>query len=78
MTKKENEKIEKDFCGHCDREIEIGTTYYRFCSYCLGSMREEAREETINEFVQGKRCLHCGKIKPSGLIDMCPKCLEEE
>ena len=35
------------------------------------------RKEIINEFIKGKRCFHCGKLKERGLSDWCGKCLEE-
>ena len=37
----------------------------------------EARKEIISEFIKGKRCFHCGKLKERGLSDWCGKCLEE-
>jgi len=37
----------------------------------------EVKKEIISEFIKGKRCFHCGKLKERGLSDWCGKCLEE-
>ena len=38
---------------------------------------DNIEKEIISEFIKGKRCFHCGKLKERGLSDWCGKCLEE-
>ena len=45
----------------------------------IRTLIQQTREETIKEFVEGKRCMSCGELKGDGgeLSDTCSKCLEE-
>jgi hypothetical protein len=45
----------------------------------LSELEQATREEIINDFIEGRRCLSCGELKGEGgeLTDSCLKCLEE-
>lgn len=57
---------------------EQQTTQHEAVKSFIRSLLQKVRAEIKQEFVEGKRCLTCGKKKENNLTDMCENCLEND
>lgn len=75
------ESIVRDIvdCEECDGRKENIEKHLRIVlNHEVLFLIDIIRQETIREFLQGKRCHTCGREKtPDPLCDTCLKCLEE-
>ena len=76
MKKEIKEKIEEIFKEFPDIKIDE----FKFVIDALAELFKSEKEKLIKEFIEGKRCLNCGKLKENWQGDLstwCDKCLEE-
>ena len=79
----DNKEIEEEFIkeGHwlicdCDLELKENCKIKKILPYFRKSLKK-VENRIKEEFINGERCLSCGRKKESELSDTCLKCLEE-
>jgi len=77
--KKEIEQLAKKLFNPYAEELKFDEKDWRVFLNRLFEFEQAVREEVIDDFIKGRRCLSCGELKGEGgeLTDSCLKCLEE-
>ena len=80
MKKQKVENWEKEFELIPDTDTLKEKGFENIKSFIRRLLKSETKK-IIQEFIESKRCLHCGKLKENWQGDLsswCDRCLEEE